>query len=93
MTESGPSHQNQPRTVRGKSFSLCQSVILLTICTKFCLADAPVALYIGIRLADSSYAKVKQLALDSLAQVYTRFPGAEIKADIEEIQIKDGQTL
>lgn len=71
---------------------LCKLLIIATICSQNCLADAPIALYIGIRLADSSYAKVKEVSLDNLNQAYKAFPVPEIQADIDEITIKDGQT-
>lgn len=91
MTESTTHCRPDPRKARGKWSLLFQSLVLLTICSKFCQAEAPIALYVGIRLADSSYATIKQITLQSLNRVYSEFEAPEVEADIDEIMVKDGQ--
>jgi hypothetical protein len=75
----------------GKTTFMLPVLIMLALFINGCVADAPIALYVGIRLADSSYAKVKETSLQVLEIAFEKTQDPQIQADIDEIRTKDGQ--
>jgi hypothetical protein len=91
MTRGGDYQRPNRIKSRGTCFNLLQILIIITFCSNICKTDAPIALYVGIRLADSSYHKLKEKSLTSLNLIYQKFQLPEIKADIDEIIEKAGE--